>query len=134
MLFWGPKHFTCVRREWCEEAATALLATYFDVEAGKNVEHNVKQGAYALWRVNDNSWCVTEVRGKVLFIWCYVGQNLGRFIHEFVNVARASGLEELAFYTHLKGALRIVRRFNFKAQPVSDCGETRYTIDVRAQA
>src|SRR5271154_5485214 len=130
MIFLRERKFVLVRREWCEEAHIGLAKTIYDAEGERLLIEGVKAGRMILWRVNDHSWAVTEARGGMLFIWCYQGEGLTRFIKEFRIVAKSSGFQQLSFFTRHRAAIRMLKCFKPIALPTLVSGEVQYILDV----
>jgi hypothetical protein len=121
-----PRFFVRGPLKWSDEAEYGLRDTFFDCK--QDIIDGVNSKRMALYRVNDDSWLVTEIIQDMLFIWCYQGQNLVPMVRCLRKVAFNNGLSTVAFFTRLPAAVRALRCFNPQAQPTKINGETLYKI------
>jgi hypothetical protein len=91
----GPLH-------WSPDAAEGLKDTLFT--GTDRIADGVTLGQFELWKVNDDSWLVTEVvkREKFLLVWCYQGRGLFNVMMLLCNIAANNGLERVKFFSHKK--------------------------------
>lgn len=101
-------------REWCAEAERGLAAALGDYPEA--IRDGVKSGRMQLWRVDGESWLVTQVfqLERKLVIWCYQGRNARRTAEAMFRAARANDLEVVEFSTRRKGLPRLLREFGFE--------------------
>jgi len=124
------KPFTIVKAQWCDEARDALRTTFYT--DGEEIAEGVRSGRMELFRVNDDSWAVTEVMRGMLFIWCYAGTRSNQFVDRMRVVARANGLTQVSFFSRHRGAARLWKRFNPRMLPTQNAGEVQYVFEVSA--
>lgn len=91
----GPLH-------WSPDAAYGLKDTLFT--GTDRIADNVTLGKYQLWKVNGNSWLVTEVvkAESFLLVWCYQGKGLFNTMLLLSNIAVTNGLSRVKFFSHKK--------------------------------
>jgi len=121
-----------VKRAWCMDAYNGLRGTFESAEGAWHIARGVLSEKMELWRVNGDSWLVTEVMfgNKMLFLWCYEGRLLMQLIDHLVLVCHKAGFEQLSFFTRHRGALRILRRYGVFSLPTKTAGECQYVIDI----
>lgn len=114
---------------WPEARQALREALYGD---GEEISHGVRIGRMELFRVNDDSWAVTERMRGMLFIWCYAGRGAVQFVHRMQLVAKANGMSQVSFFSRRKGAARAWRRFHPQQLATSIDGERQYVFEVSA--
>jgi hypothetical protein len=124
------RKYTIVKAAWCDEARDALRSTFYT--DGEEIAHGVRCGRMELFRVNDNSWAVTEIMRGMLFIWCYAGKGSNQFVERMRVVAKANSLTQVSFFSRHKGAARLWKRFNPRMLPAQNPGEVQYVFEVPA--
>lgn len=122
------RHYTLEKCLWNREAREALRPTFHD--DGSMIARGVESGRMELWHVNQESWCVTEVRGDMLFLWCYQGRQVIQFVLRMLSVAREMKLSEVSFFSHHKGALRAWRHRAPVVLPTQTPGESQIILRV----
>jgi hypothetical protein len=122
------KKYTIVKSEWCPEARDALRETFYT--DGEEIAEGVRSGRMELFRVNSDSWAVTEVMRGMLFIWCYAGRGSNQFVDRMRIVAKHNGLTQVSFFSRHKGAARLWKRFNPRMLPAQNPGEVQYVFEV----
>lgn len=122
-----PIPFTFVKCSWCKGAETGLRDTFYGNM--ESVRDGVRSGKMELFRVNGDSWLVTEIMGGMLFIWCYQGRGLVQMVDRLRMLAKHNGMQCVSFYTPHKAALRALRRFDPRPLSVSAEGHIQYEID-----
>jgi hypothetical protein len=122
--------YTVVKTAWCAEAREALRGTFYT--DGEEIAEGVRSGRMELFRVNDDSWAVTEIMRGMLFIWCYAGRGSNQFVDRMRIVAKHNGLQQVSFFSHHKGAARLWKRFNPRMLKTLEPGETQYVFEVQA--
>jgi hypothetical protein len=123
--------YTMVKRAWCKEAADALASTFVGEDGGKRIVDGVMSERLELWRVNDDSWAVTEVLHGMLFLWCYAGRGSVQFVERLILIARKMGLEQVSFFSFHKGAARLWHHYNPRKIPGGNPGEVQYIFEVK---
>ena len=111
---------------WNYAADYGLRDTFYDCR--DMVRNGVDSGKMQLWRVNDDSWLVTEIIQDQLFVWCYQGYGLLATIRVLMRIAAQNHLDYVAFFCRQAAALRALRCLNPVAQPTLINGETLYKI------
>jgi hypothetical protein len=124
------RHYTIVKHAWCDEACDAMRDCFFT--DGEEIAEGVRSGRMELFRVNDDSWAVTEIMRGMLFIWCYAGRGSNQFVDRMRVVAKANRLTQVSFFSRLRGAARLWRRFNPRMLPTRIPGEVQYVFEVDA--
>lgn len=122
--------YTIAKSQWCDEARDAMRECFYT--DGEEIAEGVRSGRMELFRVNDDSWAVTEVMRGMLFIWCYAGKHSNQFVDRMRIVARANGLSQVSFFSRHKGAGRLWRRFNPRMLPTPVAGEVQYVFEIPA--
>lgn len=123
--------YTMVKRAWCQEAHEALKSTFVGDDSGKRIVDGVMQERMELWRVNDDSWAVTEIMHGMIFLWCYAGRGSGQFVERLIRIAKGMGLEQVSFFSYHKGAARLWKRYNPRMIPGGQPGEVQYIFEAR---
>lgn len=113
---------------WNREAREALKATFHD--DGSMVARGVESGKMELWHVNQESWCVTEIMGGMLFLWCYAGRHVIQFVERMMCVARDMQLTQVSFFSYHKGALRAWRHRAPIVLETASPGERQFILRV----
>jgi hypothetical protein len=126
----AKKPYTIVKHAWCPEARDALRDTFYT--DGEEIAQGVLSGRMELFRVNDDSWAVTEIMRGMLFIWCYAGRGSNQFVDRMRVVARLNKLSQVSFFSRHKGAARLWKRFNPRMIPTYQPGEVQYVFEVPA--
>lgn len=123
--------YTMVKRAWCAEAQAALAPTFVGDVGMRKAAAGVIAEKMELWRVNDDSWAITEVFPGMLFIWSYAGRGSGQFVERMIRVARGMGLEQVSFFSYHKGAARLWKRYNPRMIPGGEPGEVQYIFEAK---
>jgi hypothetical protein len=124
------RQYTIVKIEWCDEARQALRDTFYT--DGEEIAEGVRSGRMELFRVNGDSFAVTEIMRGMLFIWCYAGRGSNQFVDRMRLVARRNGLQQVSFFSRHKGAARLWKRFNPRMLETQEPGEVQYVFEVQA--
>ncbi len=109
----------------------ALKSTFVGDDGGKRIIDGVMTERMELWRVNDDSWAVTEVLHGMLFLWCYAGKGSIQFVERLIVIARHMGLEQVSFFSFHKGAARLWHHYNPRKIPGGLSGEVQYIFEVK---
>jgi hypothetical protein len=107
-----------IKMTWSDEAAKALASTFHSddaFDAAAHIRDGVISGRLELWRIDQESWAVTQAWEGKLLAWCYVGRNVIGFVETFLRIAKDNGLTDLSFATRRKGLPRMLKRFNPRA-------------------
>lgn len=122
--------YTIVKAAWCDEARDALRETFYT--DGEEIAEGVRSGRMELFRVNGDSWAVTEKMRGMLFIWCYAGRGSCQFVERMRRVAALQNppLEQVSFFSRHKGARRLWREYNPRMIPTTVPGEVQYVFEV----
>lgn len=112
-------HFT--REKWSQEAAHGMRDAYGEHGADEVAEW-IASGRCELWRINGDSWLVTEVQGSVLFVWLYQGRGVKGLTTAMRAIAKKNGLRAIQFNTRRAGFLRMLEPFGVELVGREDNG------------
>jgi len=126
------KPYTIVKQAWTPEvwaeARQALREAFYT--DGEEICEGVRSGRMELFRVNNDSWAVTEIMRGMLFIWVYAGRGSNQFVDRMRVVAKVNGLAQVSFFSRHRGAARLWKRFNPRMLPTQLDGEVQYVFEV----
>jgi hypothetical protein len=129
MIRTDHKHFLLRKMQWHREARDGLRDTFFGHE--DKIAAGVISGQMELFKVNDDSWLVTQRFPEFLFLWCYQGKGLVRMVDELRAVALANGHPQISFFTPHRAALRALRRYSPRALKRTENGHIQYVIECK---
>ena len=117
--------------KWSQDASIGLKDTFFGFE--QMIAEGVNSGRMQLWRINDDSWLVTEIfrNPDFLMVWCYQGSGLVNLMMHLNNVALSNNLPELRFFTRLRAAVRALRFMRPVVEPGNWEGEIFFKIEAK---
>lgn len=127
MIRTDHKHFLLQKMQWHTAARDGLKDTFFGHE--DKIAEGVISGKMELFRVNNDSWLVTQRFPDFLFIWCYQGKGLVRLIEEMRPLALANGHKQISFFTPHRAALRALRRYHPRPLMKDANGHIQYVIE-----
>jgi hypothetical protein len=130
MIFGKPQRYTLRPMPWSFSAEVGLRDSFYG--AMDRVKAGVESGAMQLFRVCGESWLVTQIFGKMLFIWCYQGKQVAQLIDKLRVLAWHNGLTHVSFYTHHVGIARALRErgvYCVLPQPPDLKGAVQYAVE-----
>jgi hypothetical protein len=123
----APPALTFEKRPQWDAAAEAGLALALG-DWSQAIRDGVNAGRMELWRIDGDSWAVTECRAGVLIVWCYQGRQVRRVAEVLKGSLVKNGLDTLEFSTKRKGLHRLLAPLGFELAAVDDGDIRRYQV------
>lgn len=94
-----------------DDTARHGLRDCFGTHSAEEVAQWIANGTCELWRVDGDSFLVTQTNERTLFVWCYQGRNVRELAKCLIAVARKNDCDAIRFHTYRAGFLRMLERF-----------------------